>query len=547
MKKRATKPVFKHADQNQQMLLPPSLDELIDEKHPVRIVNKIIDQIDLTVLYAQYEGGGASSYDPRMLLKVLIYAYLSNTYSSRKISSQLRENIYFMWLSGMSKPDHNSINRFRSHRLKHVLKSLFSEIIKLLNSEGVLCIKDIYTDGTKIEANANRYTFVWGKTIQTRKQKIAKQIDELWRYAETVTKEELTDTSPTSFKEISSEKVSRTVNKIDEILQGHKIDPKIKAKLKRVKKDWPEQLDRYEVQESILSGRNSYSKTDPDATFMRMKDDHFKNGQLKPAYNVQISTHEQYIVNYSIHQNPGDTTTLIKHLMNYYTSYDNMPEELTADAGYGSEENYEFTKRNNIEAYVKYNNFHKEDSHRWKKDIRRSENLYYNEQTDTLYCPMGQAMHKTAEYDKPSRLGYVQRISKYEAQNCNGCPLRGACHKGSRNRIVEINHNARKHRKEIKEKLQSTKGLEKRRRRPIEPETVFGNIKHNKHFNRFMLRGIENVEIELGLIALGHNLAKYAKISAKNILGFNKITIIFITIHDITKYNSFNNLIIINL
>jgi len=510
MKKIRKKPVFKSYNQDQQMLLPPSLDEMIEANHPVRIVNQVVDRIDIKSLYSQYEGGGASSYHPRMMLKVIIYSYLSNIYSSRKIESALRENIYFMWLSGMNKPDHNSINRFRSERLKPIIKELFSEIVQLMNREGILDIKDIYTDGTKIEANANKYTFVWGKSLKKRKEKIAEQIKELWRYSEEVSKQELMDNNPTSYKEIDAEKVREMIDKINESLRDKPIDKKIKEKLRRVKREWPKQLEKNKEQSSKLKGRNSYSKTDEDATFMRMKEDHMGNGQLKAGYNWQISTNNQYIVNYTVHQTAGDTVTLIEHLQEYERLYGFMPEQITADAGYGSQENYTFTEAKGIESYIKYNYFHKEQSKKWKQDISKSQNLYYNKDKDCYYCPIGQTMNLIGEYTIKTKTGFEQRVKKYQAINCNGCPMRGACNKSQENRIIEVNHRANQYRAKAKRMLTAPKGIEKRKRRSIEPETVFGNIKHNKKFRRLMLRGIEKVKVELGLISISHNIAKMA-------------------------------------
>jgi hypothetical protein len=241
-----------------------------------------------------------------------------------------------------------------------------------------------------------------------------------------------------------------------------------------------------------------------------MKEDHMKNGQLKAGYNWQISTNNQFIVNYTMHQTPGDTTTLINHLHEYRQLYNQMPEQLTADAGYGSEENYEFTRNNNIETYIKYNSFHKEETKKWKQEIGRLENLHYDEEKDCFYCPMGQKMRNIGEYKRESRTGYEQTITRYKTQNCSGCTLRNTCHKSKGDRIIEVNHNARLHRKNVKKLLNSEKGLEKRRRRPVDVETVFGNIKQNKNFRRFMLRGLEKVEIEAGLLAISHNLAKFA-------------------------------------
>ena len=153
------------------MLLPPSLDELIGVNHPVRVVDDVLSKIDIESLVRQYKTGGAGSYHPGMLLKVLVYAYINNIYSSRKIEEALQQNIHFMWLSGMSTPDHNTINRFRGERLKAPLKKIFVQVVHLLAAEGLLSLRELYTDGTKIEANANRYTFVWGNAIKTNKEK----------------------------------------------------------------------------------------------------------------------------------------------------------------------------------------------------------------------------------------------------------------------------------------------------------------------------------------------------------------------------------------
>jgi transposase len=292
---------FKSNLQNQAMLFPPDLNDLIADNHPVRVVSEVLEKVDISELLRQYKPEGTSSYHPRMLLKVLVYAYINNIYSSRKIEEAVVENIRFMWLAGMSKPDHNTINRFRGQRLQKTLQPIFTQVVILLCEEGLLSIKDLYTDGTKIEANANRYTFVWGNAIKHNKEKIKQQLNELWKYAQSVAASELDDTDPSGFDKIDSEKVSQTIDTINAALKNKKVDKTVKQKLNYAKKNWPAALDRYEKQEKILGDqRNSYSKTDEDATFMRMKEDHMKNGQLKPAYNVQISTNNQYIASYCL-------------------------------------------------------------------------------------------------------------------------------------------------------------------------------------------------------------------------------------------------------
>jgi transposase len=491
------------------MLLPPSLEEMIIENHPVRVVNSVIEQIDLTPLLAKFKGGGTSSYHPKMLLKVMVYAYLNNIYSSRKMEAALLENIHFMWLSGMNKPDHNTINRFRSERLKDVLKQVFGQIVSLLAEEGLLSLKELYVDGTKIEANANRYTFVWGNAVKTNKEKIKKQVDELWQYAQQVAAEEMADETPIDFKEINAQKVKQAIARIDEALKEKPISKKVRQKLNYAKKTWPEALDRYKQHEKIIGdGRSSYSKTDHDATFMRMKEDHMKNGQLKPAYNLQISSNNQFITNYSIHRQTTDTGTLIAQLEQHKELYDQCPDAVTTDAGYGSEENYMYLEQNHIDSYVKYNYFHLEQKK--SKDPFHPESLYYNSQQDYLVCPMGQLMQNIGTATKKTDNGYIQTYTLYQARNCHGCPLRGQCHKAKGNRIIQLNHNLRRLKNITRQNLLSEQGIKHRKKRPWDVEPVFAYIKHNKNFKRFMLRGKEKVEIEAGLLAIAHNLSKKA-------------------------------------
>lgn len=503
------KAVFKSYAQNQAYLIPPSWDEKIKADHPVRIINNIINSINLKKLYRSYEGGGTSSYDPRMLLKGMIYAYINNIYSSRKIEEAIKSNIYFIWLCGGNEPDHNTINRFRSDKIENYLKDIFKQIVLLLSEEGLLSLKDIYVDGTKIEANANKYTFVWGKAIKANKERMIKQIDELWQYAQSIAKEELKDTEPLSFKTIDRKKIERTIENIEEAIKDKPIPNKIKQKLNYVKKNYPEKIEEYEAKEEILGQRNSYSKTDTDATFMRMKDDHMRNGQLKAGYNVQVSTNNQIITNYDVFPNPTDTLTLPSHIDSYKELYNQVPEIITADSGYGSEQNYEYLEQNNIDGYLKYNYFHQEQKGiRQKKYPFSQDYLHYNPEQDYYVCPMGQHMQNMGTFRQKNESGYEQKITRYQAVNCTGCPLRGVCHKRKGNRVIEVNHRLIKYKQNAREKLTSEDGIYHRKQRPQEVESVFGNIKQNKNFRRFMLRGKQKVAIEFGLIAIAHNLMK---------------------------------------
>jgi transposase len=453
--------LFKPYHQNQLMALPPTFEELISPSHPVRVVNQIVDQINLDSVFNKYGGGGCSSYHPRMLLKVLIYGYLCNIYSSRKLESAICENIYFMWLSGMQQPDHNTLNRFRSERLSEVIKDVFSQVVLLMVDSGHLDLRSVYTDGTKIESSANRYTFVWGKAIKRSRARIESQLEELWNYAQTIAKEEFLDTRPSGFEATDPQAVKETIDRIDRALKGKDIDKKKRQKITYAKKHWPDAVERYNRDEQILQHRNSYSKTDPDATFMRMKEDHMRNGQLKPGYNVQISTQNQIITNYTIHQNPTDFFTLIPHLEAFKKMYGFMPEELTADAGYGSYKNYEYLKENDIIPYVKYPLFNKENKPK-KTKVQNVEPL--------------------------------QKPTNTTATNSSNSELKDY----------------------VKSLLLSEKGISHRKKRSVDVEPVFGMIKENRGFRRFKLSGLNKVNIEFGLLALAHNLAKLTKILLLN-------------------------------
>jgi len=511
-----SKVVFKTYDQKQVMLLPPDLDDLVEQNHPVRVVNAVIDNLDIDVLLKKYKGGGTSSYHPRMLLKVLVYAYICNEYSSRRMEEAIKRDVQFMWLAAMAKPDHNTINRFRSERLKGVLKTVFTQVVQLLVQSGHVSLKDVYTDGTKIEANANRYTFVWGNAIKTSIERMAHQLEAIWNYAEGIAQEELKDKRPTDFTPVSAEALTDTINTINEALKDKEVNKKVKQKLNYAANHWPQNVEKYQHQQEILGERNSYSKTDQDATFMRMKEDHMKNGQLKPGYNVQLSTNNQYIVNYTTHQTTTDTNTLETHINDFEKTHQTLPETLTADAGYGSEENYALLVEKKIEGYVKYNYFDQEQH--GERSGFHADQLHFDETTDTVICPMGQHMHRIAEYQTTAqtKTGYKQTITNYQAKNCEGCPLRVSCHKQKGNRIIQVNHSLRIYKQQAAVRLKSEEGIQRRKQRPVDTEPVFANWKQNKGLRRFLLRGLEKITIETSLMSIAHNLSKWMRVEKIN-------------------------------
>ena len=498
---------FKSITSQQSVLFPSNLSDIIAANHPVRLVNQIVDQLDIDDILSSYKGGGTSSYHPRVMIKILFYSYLNNIYSCRKIERQLQENIHYMWLSGEATPNFRTINNFRGQKLKNKIQQLFADMVRLMNEMGFVSLDVQYVDGTKIEAASNRYSFVWRGSVEKNKAKLETKIGSVLKDIESVMEDEQhqpdKDELPKIIDSVLLEEKIRLLN-----AKRSELDKKQQKQVKQLELDALPRLKKYEQQMDTLGGRNSFSKTDTDATFMRMKEDHMKNGQLKPAYNVQISTENQFITNFSLHRRAGDTATLIPHLEQFQTHYDKQSSAIVADSGYGSEQNYQHLENQNIEAFIKYNYFHAEQKRSYKNNPFLPVNLFYNSEKDFYICPMGQAMRFIGREKRKSDLDFEYQVSTYRAQNCQGCPLRGQCHKAKGNRTIEVNHNLNRLRQIAREKLTSDIGLYHRSMRPTEPEAVFGQMKSNNRFNRFSLRGLPKVEIELGLMVVGHNLRK---------------------------------------
>ena len=287
-------------------------------------------------------------------------------------------------------------------------------------------------------------------------------------------------------------------------LGHHGIEPGVLKELEEHR----DKLQEYDCHLETLQERNSYSKTDKDATFMRMKEDAMRNGQTKPGYNLQIGTENQFITDFALFPNPTDTLTLIPFLQSFSNRYDRMAHTVVADSGYGSEENYRFMSENGMEAYVKYNYFHMKQRPRFKPDPFKAENFYYNEEHDFCICPMGQRMRRIGTRNVKTASGYVSENARYRAVRCEGCPLRCRCFKAKGNRTIELNHRLRQYKRRAKELLCSEKGLKHRGQRCIEPEAVFGQIKNNMNYKRFRHLGKDKVFMDFAFLAIAFNIKK---------------------------------------
>ena len=509
------KVIHKFYNQNENLLFPPSISDFIPANDPVRVLNAIVDHLDITKIEETYKGGGTSSFAPRMLLKVILYAYLQNVFSGRKMETLLKRDVHFMWLSGMQRPDFNTINNFRRERIADMMDDIFTQVVKMLVNAKLISLDVQYIDGTKIEANANKYTFVWKKSTKTNQDKLDFKVKNILREAERVLNMELKEESETVMTaEEMQERTDAILTQMDE--QGIS-NKKLRKSVVKVKEESVAKMKEYEEKLETAGERGSYSKTDKDATFMRMKEDAMNNGQTKPGYNVQISTENQFITNYGLYPQANDQGTMIPFLKSFEDRYGKQSSTVCADSGYGSEMNYEYMESKQIDAYVKYNMFHAEMKRKRKNNPFLVENMFYNKDLNFYVCPMGQHLRHIRNEKRVSDLGYESTISVYRSSNCNGCPLRGMCYKGkSARRTIEVNHRNNELRSKARNLLTSEEGLKHRSRRPIEPEAVFGQIKYDNRFKRFNYRGKRLVKAEFATIAIVHNIRKYISVMLKS-------------------------------
>lgn len=529
--KRKLAPTFKSYDNKQiQMIL--DLELYIPPHHVARVIDEMIEAIPDKQLFAHYTGGGRSSYHPKMLLKVILYGYSQKVYSCRGIEKLLQENIPAMWLAAMQQPDFRTINEFRGVRMKALIDELFATMIQKLIADNYITMENYFLDGTKIEANANKYSFVWKKSVLRFEEKLKEKIQETLAHIHSLTRQEAGEYVAVHSEELPAkleEAAAALEEKVEELTEqiantSESAERKIlrqersalKQPLKQIREDFLPRLTKYEQQKVIFGERNSYSKTDPDATFMRMKEDHMKNGQLKPGYNVQIATENQFILSYSLHQRPTDTRCFIPHMERLAASSLPMPKTVIADAGYGSEENYLYAvgeeKEPRFDFLIPYSNYMKEKTRSYQKDIRHASNWTYEELDDRFICPNGRNVPFKKYQTKKTHSGLEQSFKIYECEDCRDCPLKSACTKAKGNRQVHWNTIWEELKAKAKGALEDDEKSAIYFRRKVEVESVFGHIKGNRSFRRFSLRGLDKVHTEFGIVALAHNLLKVASI-----------------------------------
>lgn len=449
------------------------------------------------------------------MLKVLIYCYSEGIYSSRKIEKACKYDLRIRYLlEGKKAPDHATINRHRQ-KLEPFIEDILSENTNILIEDEHIDLSSIYIDGTKIEAYANRYTFVWKKSILKFQEKLRIKILEHFNLSLSTSKENT---------KIYLEKVFNQVSKESKYIKFVYGKGKRKTQEQRdyeLYKSWLDRLEKYEKHLEIMGERNSYSKTDHDATFMRMKDDHMMNGQLKPAYNIQLATTGQFIIGAYGSHHPNDVYTLPLFLNKLHPKYNKYLKRIVCDSGYESIENYTYLHEKSLEAYIKPANYEISKKKSYKKDISKREHMTYDEEGDFYIYANRKKLFRQKDYLKTRKSGFKETLRTYKCFECDKCPYQRHCNKYSKSdnpqtKSLKFNADFIKFREKSCENIKSDEGIEERLNRSIQAEGMFSKLKEGLNYNRFRHRGLSSIICDIQLIALGINLNQLHRKLQKN-------------------------------
>ena len=509
-----------------------NFDFTVSSTHIVRLIDAFVDSIPNEILLEDnVSTTGRPLSHPAIMLKILLFAYSRQTFSGRKIELMLEENIPMRWLAHENHYSYHTINNFRSSsHASELIKQSFVYFSLALKDHDLIKDDAVFIDGTKIEADANKYSFTWKKSVQKYHNSLKEKASAL--YEELVEKQviesmDLETVQSSSGMELISENITEEIAKLNEEIEQ---EPKVikggspKKRRRRFLSKTKRQLDqdfiprakKYEEAKRIFQGRNSFSKTDHDATFMCMKEDPMRNRELKPGYNLQIATHNQFVLDYGLFANPTDTRTLVPFLNQFHST--DFFNYIVADAGYGSEYNYtsiidQFEK----EPLIPYNTFLKEQKRKFKNDLSKPQNWPYNEEDDYYIDHLGVRFSFYRYSTRKDKYGFKRDLKIYQADKIQLSSELDELAKTSsgRQRQIQVNQTWNYYREKIKENLSSDEGQAVYRRRKYDVEPVFGRMKRDFGVRRTHLRGQKPVENDIGLVLMSMNLVKLGKMIAQ--------------------------------
>ena len=510
---------------SKQGYLPLFLSDCLDLLDPVLTFDRLMGGIDLNKYLTDIPGytTGRLRYNPVNMLKTVLFGFMTSGYCSlRELEDNCKVNIRFMYLMDHQTPSYRTFGYFINEILQDKIENIFNDINHAIFNDKHVDLQHLYIDGSKFEANANKYTQIWKKATEKFRyklyEKITAEIEEInaeiaWSGVQITTNPEYV---PDYLNEIVEQLVLLWELDTSTFVYG---SGKRKSKEQRHYEHlttFCQKLQEY-IQKIEICGpnRNSYSKTDNSATFMRIKTDYMGNDQLLPAYNVQIGVADEYIAVVDVNHYRSDMDCFVPLMEHFKQTYGFYPKYPVADAGYGSYNNYIFCEQNGIEKYMKFPMFKKETKDRkYHEDPFRAVNFRIDEQ-GVMRCPNDKAFHFL--YRKNVRGNqYGRKEELYECEDCSGCPYAEKCKKTDKNRTVRINQELTSMHQEVIENLESIHGALLRMNRSIQAEGTFGIMKNDRWYKRIVRRGIHSVKLEVLLVAIGHNLYKYQKKKMRN-------------------------------
>lgn len=501
-----------------QAVLPLFISEFLDIRDPVLVFDRFMEEIDLEkyLKHVPKQVTGRLRYNPINMLKTVLFGFMTNGYISlRELEDNCKVNLRFMYLMNHQTPSYRTFGYFIQNVIGQNIEELFRDINKTIFAKEHVDLNHLYIDGSKFEANANKYTWVWKKATEKSRYKLYRKITVLLNEINQdisglgIRIETNTEYVPAYLKEV----LERYANicEIDESKFVHGVGHRktIEQKHYETLQSYILKLEEYiEKIEICGENRNSYSKTDNTATFMRVKKDYMGNDQLLPAYNVQLGIADEYIAVVDVTQYRSDMDCFIPLMEKFYRTYGFYPKYPVADAGYGSYNNYLYCEQHGMEKYMKFPMFAKETKdEKYRNDPYRPIN-YKIDKDGTLRCPAGRAfLFKFRQNIKGNQYGRQEEV--YQCESCAGCPYAEKCKKTDKNKTIHLNRELTSMHQDVIRNLESIQGVLLRMNRSIQSEGTFGIIKNDRWYKRIVRRGMNSVRLELFLVAIGHNLYKY--------------------------------------
>ena len=506
--------------------LPVYIADILDICDPVLTFDQIMEEINIEQ-YLKPDTNAWHLGRPRFnrvnMLKTILFGFMDMGYASlRELERQCKVNIEYMYLMDYACPSYRAFSYFINQEIEGRIEDIFKAVMDYIIREDKVDLKHIYIDGSKFEANSNKYKWVWKKATEKSRYRLYKKINkELNAINEELALSGLKAETNSEYTPESLEQI------VKQYAMVTRVDPSTfrhgKGRHKTTTQRHYERLTFYlsklkqYVEQIRICGpdRNSYSKTDPDATFMRIKTDYMGNDQLLPAYNIQIGVADEYIVVADVFQHRSDMDCFIPLMEKFQQQYGFYPTYPVADAGYGSYNNYLFCQEHGMEKYMKFTMYAKETTDKnYQEDPFRAVNFQRDADGD-LVCPNGKKfVFSYRKAVKGNEFGRQEEI--YQCEDCTGCPYAAQCKKTDKNRTIRLNEELTSFHKEVLDNLQSIHGALLRMNRSIQAEGSFGIMKNDRYYKRIVRKGLKWVKLELLLVALGHNLYKFHNRQMKN-------------------------------